>query len=241
MNIYRSITRGYQLALLAGILASLGGCASWFTPIGSNTYDCNRRENPDSPYCHSFAAVEKATSNDVPKTRYDEKMSIAETDKLTGIAPVKKTDDKATTSNDASLSGAQQPVGSGTMPQQVTSSALPPGTPVRVGPVIQRIWIKSFDDNNDMLTSDQIIYKEVVPTHWAGQSPIESTQGSTSGGLPGAYPHMPVTPPPSTTRSQSPEQSEKIDNTSFSQPGAEVPAGQTATPLSDNSAQTMPN
>ena len=238
MKIYRPTTRTYQFALMVGILATLSGCADWFTPIGENKYDCNRRENPDSPFCHSFSSVEKATSNDVPETRYDEKMSIAETDKLTGIAPVNKTENNGKTSNNSLLSGTQQPIGSPTV--QISSTALAPGTPVRVGPIVQRIWIKSFDDNNDMLISDQIVYKEVVPTHWAGQSsPIQSTQGSTSGGLPGAYPHMPVAPP-ATTRSQSPAQSEKIDNTSFNQPGTEVPASETA-PLPDSSVQTMPN
>jgi len=228
----------FKLALITVALTNFSGCVNMFTPVGDNKYDCNRKENPDSPYCHSFRSVEKATSIDVPDSRYDQQMSIADVDKLTGIAPINHTQSTET-------KNVQQSSVSTVLPHQVVNAALPAGTPVRVGPVVQRVWIKSFDDGSDMLTSDQVIYKEVVPTHWAGQAPVQSSQYVTSGGLPGAYPHKPVVPtssllgaPPSDLMSA--QSTKRDNNTSFNQPGTPTPVSETVPMLSDIST-TMPN
>ncbi len=217
------------------ISLSLTGCASMFNPIGENKYDCNRKENPNSPYCHSFRAVEQATSNDVPDSRYDQKMNIADTDKLTGIAPINNSSSTTTHDNQRSISPIT------TLPT-VSNTAFPAGTPVRIAPVIQRIWIKSFNDKNDMLTSDQVVYKEVVPPHWAGQTPNQITPGASLGGLPGAYPHKPTALPVTSTSTVAPlvQSEQRIDNASFSQPGSQAPVGETGSALPDISATTMP-
>lgn len=207
--------------ILLVILASLGGCAKWFNPMGDNKYDCNRKEDPDSPYCHSFRAVEAATSNDIPDSRYDEEMSIAEADERSGIAPRKsKKRSKAKKSAPNSKNKEAPEASPLYVAGNQAGSALPTGTPVRVGPVLQRTWIKSFDDNNDLLTSDLYVYKEVVPTHWAGRTPGNSYNKTA----PGAYPHkpLPVSPTPAlspnqTTNSVPDQPSVNLD---FSQPGA---------------------
>ena len=126
--------------------------------------------------------------------------------------------------------------------QMVASAALPDGTPVRIGPLVQRVWIKSYNDKNDMLTSDQVVYKEIVPTHWAGQAPIQGSQGIVTGGIPGAYPHRPIEQPVPLITTPSLLQTDKKDsNTSFSQPGSQSQNGETAPELSDNSSKSMPN
>lgn len=293
--------RFVQFVFIAGVIVALEGCASMFTPIGENKYDCNRKENPDSPYCHSFRSVEKATSNDIPDSRYDQNMSIADIDQLTGIAPVNNKQPGANTSspnsstyesqadqkppfsysatwgpndvrsksstsymscapgyalegldcvqtltgptkNPYGCSGANgAPCSQNADKPVFESDALPPGTPVRVGPVIQRVWIKSFNDQNDMLTSDQVVYKEVVPTHWAGKPINQSTQGITSGGLPAAYPHKPPVPSSASINANPPTQTDKKDfNTGFMQPGTQVPAAETVPEPSDNGFKSMP-
>ncbi len=262
MKTQRSASLIFRFVLMTCILASAGGCATLFNPVGENKYDCNRKENPDSPYCHSFRSVEQATSNDVPASRYDEKMSIAEIDKLTGIAPLNKQSGPSSSPLPAAydlhetlgLTAVQRvgvPVSLTTttaltpniLSEQDTNPALPAGTPVRIGPVVQRVWIKSFNDRNDMLTSDQVVYKEVVPTHWAGQASILTTQEITSGGLPGTYPHKPVELSTSVLNDYAvPSQTLRKDNsTSFNQPGSQFQVNETAPPLSDISDKSMPN
>ena len=94
-----------------------------------------------------------------------------------------------------------------------------------------------------MLTSDQVVYKEVVPTHWAGQASILTTQEITSGGLPGTYPHKPVELSTSVLNDSAvPSQTLRKDNsTSFNQPGSQFQVNETAPPLSDISDKSMPN
>jgi conjugal transfer pilus assembly protein TraV len=236
MNPQRPTSLALQMVLIASVLTSLAGCSSMFNPVGENKYDCNRKENPDSPYCHSFRSVEQATSSDIPDSRYDGKMNIEDVDKLTGIAPVKKSKSSIEKSNDGKMS-----IVVSSSDDQRPVSTLPAGTPVRIGPVVQRVWIKSFSDKNDMLASDQIIYKEVVPTHWAGEAANQNIQGITSGGLPGAYPHKPVMPSSPVLNTTPTPALEKENNPSFNQPGTQGSSGETASALSDNSAQTMPN
>jgi type IV conjugative transfer system lipoprotein TraV len=248
-----------QPIALACLLLSLGGCAKFFNPVGENNYDCNRKENPNSPYCHSFRSVDKATSNDVPDSRYDQNMNIADMDRLTGIAPVGETDitkSKTTANNKAdtvytTTHNSDRPVAARQdkeIPVFGYENSTPPdGSPVRVGPVVQRIWIKSFPDSNDMLTSDQVVYKEIEPTHWAGhRTARNAVAGVSSSGLTGAYPHKAVEPvetaDPQAGAPTSPgESTNNSSNDNFSQPGTQRRSDETAPTLPDSSGSSMPN
>ena len=66
---------------------TLSACTSLLTPLGSDKYDCNRKENPASPYCHSFRSVADGTNTPMPDSRYDAAVRIADVDQLAGIAP----------------------------------------------------------------------------------------------------------------------------------------------------------
>ena len=225
--------------LVLSAILNIYGCSSVaniFNPVGENKYDCNRKENPNSPYCHSFRSVEKATTNDVPDSRYDELMSITETDKLTGIAPTKNYE-RANGKGESHLIFNSNTQNSDDNKYK-KSSSLPKGTPVRVGPIVQRTWIKSFTDKNDMLISDQIVYKEVAPTHWAGQSINKEKKNSN----PGIYPHKPIVSPILLNNNSAPEiQAEhKTDNADFNQPASQNSGTGTGIALPEVSA-TMPN
>jgi conjugal transfer pilus assembly protein TraV len=227
----------YVSLLTIYLILTLSGCstaANVFTPLGENKYDCNRKENPNSPYCHSFRSVEQATGKDVPNTRYDEVMNISKSDELKGIAP----DNKATPIN---TNRPQQ--GSASSITLGESTALPVGTPVRVAPIIQRVWIKSFTDKNDMLTSDQVVYKEVVPTHWAGQdvNPIRNK----AGGFTGAYPHRPLVAPAiapvlQNADTNTAQQETKPEQTDFIQPGTKSAGEDTGKALPAFNATNLP-
>lgn len=226
--------------LISTTILNIYGCSSVaniFNPVGENKYDCNRKENPNSPYCHSFRSVEKATTNDVPDSRYDELMSITESDKLTGIAPTKNSEKNNGKGEVHPASNLNTITSDET--KYLKNGALPKGTPVRIGPTIQRTWIKSFTDKNDMLSSDQIVYKEVVPTHWAGQS--VNTEKSNANA--GAFPHKPVISPILQNNNSVNEiQAEhKNDNTDFNQPAGQNSGNGTGIALPDVSATTMPN
>ena len=63
-----------KLAVIAISLCAvpvLSGCPAAFNPIGSNSYDCNRKQDPSSIYCHSFKAVEASTNGELPPSRFD--------------------------------------------------------------------------------------------------------------------------------------------------------------------------
>ena len=214
-----------SILLLLLAITGLDGCVRMLTPIGEENFDCNRRENPDSPYCHSFRAADDSTSGTIPDSRFDEKSSIEEFDQLTGIAPVDKGSVKtgsADTRGEASAKAGQSTPSSG--------APLKDGSPVRVGPLVQRVWIKRFVDANDMMVSDLVVYKEVQRTHWVGE-PLPSPSGV---GRSGAYPHR----VPETTRAAKPApapEGEKNDF-NFAQPGS-TPSGR---PPSGNSDGAMP-
>jgi conjugal transfer pilus assembly protein TraV len=162
-------------------LATLSGCASWFTPIGSDKFDCNRKQDANSPYCRSFKSVNAATKNDLPDSRFDKSYTVADYDKLTGIAPVDAPDSNAPST--APQNGVAQ-----LLPHQIQTSiqSLPiEGSPVRVGPIIQRTLIKRFVDSDDRLTENLVVYKEIRGNRWAGFD----SQAKTGGFASGAYPH----------------------------------------------------
>jgi hypothetical protein len=83
------VTARLFLALLPTMLVgTLSGCSNAFNPIGTNTYDCNRKQDPSSIYCHSFRAVEASTHGELPDSRFDRELKFSQYDKATEIAPV---------------------------------------------------------------------------------------------------------------------------------------------------------
>jgi hypothetical protein len=212
--------------------ASLAACTNLLTPLGAEKYDCNRKEDPASPYCHSFRSVEKGTTGPLPDSRYDEVMRMSDYDRMTGIAPV----GKARLDTPAVSATTQQPATqSAATPSE---SKQPPATevPLRIGPLVQRVWVKRFVDGNDMLISDTRVYKEIVPAHWAGFSSGESSE-SPSGV---AYPHRPAKSSADTPTKPS-RDGAKPSTPGFVQPGARAePADVANVPATPNGTPTNP-
>ena len=65
-----------HVALLFAL--ALTGCARVLTPIGEERYDCNRKEDPSSPYCHSFRGVEEGTAGPMPDSRFDRQLQVGD-------------------------------------------------------------------------------------------------------------------------------------------------------------------
>lgn len=57
-------------------------------------------------------------------------------------------------------------------PNQVTYQ---PGTPLRYGETVQRIWIAPFEDTEGNYHQDSVMYAVVKGGHWIG-SPVKSIQ-----------------------------------------------------------------
>lgn len=159
---------------LACLAATLAGCS--FNPIGESRFDCNRKENP-SAYCRSFKALVKSTDGPLPESRFDKEFRMSDFDRATGIAP-----DAAVAAPGAGAVAAA----TGRLPHQRMSPAGDPmaGMPVRKAPVVQRVLIKRFVDDNDSLQDDVIVYREVKGARWSG---FEA--GERDARAPGAYPH----------------------------------------------------
>jgi hypothetical protein len=124
-------------------------------------------------------------------------------------------------------------------------------TPVRVGPVVQRTWIKRHADGNDMLIGDMVVYKEIVPTHWAGFQRPPGLAGVPSASVTtgGVYPHRPLASTafsgPSSSKSFAPPGSGSSTNSApperspFAQPGSRSEPGEMApAPASPSGADT---
>ena len=190
-----SLTRPLAIAVMAANLAGLAGlqgCTSILTPLGENHYDCNRKENPQSPYCHSFKSVEASTAGPIPRSRYDETLRISEIDQLTGIAP---TAVGVGVSNGQSMSAVAPSSTVSVVPAMAPAMSLAPlleGLPVRLGPVVQRVWVKRFVDTNDLLVGDTVIYKEIMGSRWSGfeaADPMRQAPSRAAGGQSSTYPH----------------------------------------------------
>jgi hypothetical protein len=117
-------------------------------------------------------------------------------------------------------------------------------TPVRVGPVVQRTWIKRHADSNDMFIGDVLVYKEIVPTHWAGFRRPVGLGVAAPGGSAGVYPHRPSSgPPPAKTSAATPDapnSGASVERNPFAQPGNASPGpGEMApAPASPSGANT---
>ncbi|PTT93015.1 hypothetical protein DBR42_00820 [Pelomonas sp. HMWF004] len=225
-----------SLALLIAAVASLAGCANTFNPAGDSHYDCNRKENPDSPYCHSFRAVEEATNGAVPSSRYDEQMDIAVIDRLQGIAPVSRDGNRAgsTAAAAGSLADVQ-------LPHQLEAGELPDGTPVRVAPIVQRTWIAPHRDRNDVLHGEEYLHKEIAPSRWAGHPPVTTAANGLRGGA-AIYPHRaPTAAAMELTKVQQPQSSKAVaPSANFNQPGATKTQDHSQTDLTESSS-SLPN
>ena len=195
----------------------LSACSSMFLPQGSEHYDCNRKENANSPYCHSFRGAESSTASTLPKTRYDETVKMSELDKLQGIeaAKPKASSTPATNNPTLALPGMAKP-------------APIEGSPVRDGPVVQRVWIKRHVDENDMLVGDMVVYKEIQPTHWSGFAAGDANAKEHS-----VYPHYPLA-----TSAQSLEQRPSQISSAVTQPTSVAPSPD---PVSASSGQNDAN
>jgi hypothetical protein len=217
------VTARLFLALLPTMLVgTLSGCSNAFNPIGTNTYDCNRKQDPSSIYCHSFRAVEASTHGELPDSRFDRELKFSQYDKATEIAPVGE--GGRVDSGNRLVSGSGEAIrtageGSGTgraermpLPHAAMREAGPlAGMPVREGPVVQRVWIKHFVDGNDMLTGDTMVYKEIISTRWAGFD-----GGNPATAQRGVYPHRLADAKPATANKTTADSASRTD---FIQPG----------------------
>lgn len=220
-------SKNINKACLLILCMSLQGCflSKLFNPIGEDKYDCNRKENPNSPYCHSFRSVDNGTQGPVPDSRYDKELNINDHDKLIGIAPVKT---QSSNTNGNVDSQVKKPINGNSitkdkylLPGINDAESLPNGTPVRVAPYVQRTWIKRHSESNGAYIGNTVVYKEIVPSHWQGEKPLAtppSTKGST---VFLKKPHRPVEvlqQPMAPTNSISGQQNQ---NQEFIQPGTQ--------------------
>ena len=162
------------------VAATLTACS--FNPVGESTFDCNRKENP-SEYCRSFKALEKSTNGPLPESRFDKEFRMSDYDRANGLAP-DAAPEKSGTNGTAAGAGTYSAVLPHNRAAQGTD--LVPGAPVRRAPVIQRVFIKQFVDENDMLQGDVVVYKEVKGSKWTG---FDATTAAASTGGPAIYPH----------------------------------------------------
>ncbi|NHR07801.1 TraV family lipoprotein [Chromobacterium haemolyticum] len=155
---------------------ALTGCSSMFTPMGDDKWDCNRKQDPNSPHCRSFKAVESGTSGPLPASRFDREFNLSEVDALNKIAP-----EPSRNKNIAAQ------VNLGALPHQRITAPSIAGLPVREGPVIQRTLIKRWVDENDTLNEGSVVYREIRGNKWAGFTAVNRSQ---DGGInPNVYPH----------------------------------------------------
>lgn len=173
---------GIGKILLLCVVLLLTGCASWFTPLGDDKYECNRKENAKSAHCISFKGIEESSRGKLPVSRYDKVVSMSERDKLLGIAP----DEESSTKADRK--SGKTTIDGGVLPHQRAKQSLN-GQPVRQAPVIQKVWIKRFVDDNDTLVNSTTVYREIRPTRWTGFDAMNTSTTKTSGT---SYPHKPA-------------------------------------------------
>jgi len=214
-------------ACLLILCMSLQGCflSKLFNPIGEDKYDCNRKENPNSPYCHSFRSVDNGTQGPVPDSRYDKELNINDHDKLIGIAPVKT---QSSNTNGNVDSQVKKPVNGNSIPKDKyplpginDAESLPNGTPVRVAPYVQRTWIKRHSESNGAYIGNTVVYKEIVPSHWQGEKPLATPAATKGSTVFLKKPHRPVEvlqQPIAPTNSISGQQNQ---NQEFIQPGTQ--------------------
>ena len=230
----------------ASLVLTLSGCTSLLTPLGSEYYDCNRKENPASPYCHSFRSVTNGTNDAIPDSRYDATVRIEDVDRLAGIAP-----DHAPASAPASRPDGEPDIAQQHRPGAVAAAApIRPGarpiaygpsdgTPVRVAPLIQRTWIKRHVEEGDRLVGSTYLYKEVTKSHWEG---FPDGPGTAESSRAAVKPHYPADDDSSGVRAAAGAASKGAAalvgrvKSSLSQPGLATPAGEVVAPPIDGAS-----
>jgi hypothetical protein len=203
----------------------LGGCARMLTPQGDDKYDCNRKENPDSPYCHSFKAIDSATKAPLPVTRYDAMTNMSTVDQYTGVAPGK--DSSKSTDPLSSPSRYHMPVFYSSVQQSNGAQAEyiqkqpRDGAPIREIAPIQRIWVKRHRDSSDRLIGTTVVYAELGENRWAGFDPVENGKRTSSSTNRQIVPHLPAAKESATTPKAAPAQpSGSRTGAKFQQPGS---------------------
>lgn len=177
-----------KILMAAAAAAALAGCS--FNPIGESKFDCNRRENP-SEYCRSFKALEKSTNGPLPESRFDKEFKMSDYDRATGVAPDRT----------APEPGSVPAMTGQVLPHQMLAAAVSlDGMPVRKAPVVQRVFIKRFVDENDSLQGDMIVYREVKGARWTGFEGVDRV-----GQFGGAYPHRAKDSIPATAENEIPQ------------------------------------
>jgi conjugal transfer pilus assembly protein TraV len=232
------------VASVAGVaMLTLSACSSLLTPLGSDKYDCNRKENPASPYCHSFRSVADGTNMPMPDSRYDAAVRIADVDQLAGIAPTPATPDSSDASAHLERSTAEIIAAAGLAatraPRQPGTSGPSDATPVRVAPLVQRTWVKRHVEQGDRLVGSTYLYKQISQGHWDGF--VETSGGFDSGGAP-LKPHFPPEDEPVGIRAATGAASKGATSlvsrvkSSLSQPGLATPAGEVVAPPIDGAS-----
>ena len=150
---------------------------------------------------------------------------------MTGIAP----DDQKPAVLPATIPG--QAIGKTILPHQAGYGKPLAGAPVREGPVIQRVWVKRFVDDRDLLTENTVVYKEIRATRWSG---FDTASTNTIAQM-GAYPHKPAVAAATPAPTPSKDSDKPQNTTDFQQPGDNL-SGQeeTATAPAASGASTMP-
>ena len=184
-----------KILLSLGILATVSACS--FAPIGENTFNCNRGEGINNPYCRSPKALLNSTNGDLPETKYSKSFDMNDYDQAVGYAakPGDSSSDLGSPGSKSSGKGSNTGSGGdlaaslGLMPHQMTGNNIIEGAPVRAAPVIQRVYIKPWVDENDILHEGSLTYKEVQAAKWTGFN--NPTAANNLVGNAGNYPHRP--------------------------------------------------
>lgn len=228
-----------RLVVVATVVG-VSGCAQLLTPLGAENYDCNRKENPASPYCHSFRAVADGTNAPIPDSRYDAAVKLEEADRMNGIAPTAAAGSDGSTQRSLHVEDPA-PVQRGLVApaRQAGPFAPPDGSPVRVAPLVQRTWIKRHVEQGDRLVGSTYLYKEVTRGHWQGFA--EAPAGSEGSRGP-SRPHLPSEDDASAFRTATGAVNKGAGSilsrvkSSLSQPGLATPAGEVVAPPIDGAS-----
>ena len=166
------------LITVLGASSFLVGCS--FAPIGENKFDCNRKDAPEG-YCRNVHAVLESTDGTVPATKYGQKFDIEDYDAAVGY-----TDGVVEKKGGKDGKGGVVVVGGGLPHNAGVKMERIEGAPVRQAPVIQKVFIKPFVDENDILHEGGVAFKEVQTGKWTGFDRINAANNLAGGNV---YPH----------------------------------------------------
>jgi len=238
-----AVTHARTIALVASVPAilTISGCTAMLTPLGAENYDCNRKENPASPYCHSFRSVANATNSDIPDSRYDTAVRISDVDRLAGIAPpaAEVSHDATPPAAATTFQGAQQLRPEHTQGAIVGLGVQHEGTPVRVAPLVQRTWVKRHVEQGDRLVGSTYLYTEVTRAHWQGYAESSGAAGAARDVV---RPHLPADDDLAAVRAATNTVNKTATGllgqvkSSLSQPGVAAPSGTVVAPPIDGAS-----